>query len=111
MRKPAYLPSDKLCPCGCGYPVISIPGKTPKVYASRSCPKRMHDRRKREEARAMREAEAKQAELIPAKSPAVCTCGDYRKCIPCRNTEKRRAFKAGEIPAYRLAVLAQILGG
>jgi hypothetical protein len=38
-----------------------------------------------------------------------CTCNDYRNCTECRNRERVRAFKAGEVPRYRLAVIAQIM--
>lgn len=34
-----------------------------------------------------------------------CDCHDYKNCMCCRNAERRRAFKAGEIPAYRLTQL------
>lgn len=48
----------------------------------------------------------KQPTTPPA--PSGCTCGDYQNCIPCRNAERRRAFRAGEVPAYRLKMLAAI---
>lgn len=47
----------------------------------------------------------RQPELIPSKKPGECDCRDYRHCMQCRNAEKRRAFRAGEIPAYRLALM------
>jgi hypothetical protein len=38
-----------------------------------------------------------------------CNCGDYRNCMSCRNAERRRAFKAGDVPAYRRTALAAAL--
>lgn len=40
-----------------------------------------------------------------------CNCGDFSRCMKCRNNEKRRAFKHGDIPAYRRNVIAQIVSG
>jgi hypothetical protein len=54
---------------------------------------------------------AKQAEMFPAKKqPRECNCRQWQTCMECRNTEKRRAWKAGEIPVYRLTVLQSIAG-
>jgi hypothetical protein len=36
----------------------------------------------------------------------VCTCHDFHHCLPCRNAERRRAFKAGDVPVYLKSVLA-----
>jgi hypothetical protein len=43
----------------------------------------------------------------PRREP--CTCNDYTHCMRCRNAEKERAAAAGEIPVYRLKVIAQIV--
>ena len=40
-----------------------------------------------------------------------CDCRDYRNCTICRNAEKRRAARAGDIPAYRREILVSIIGG
>lgn len=48
---------------------------------------------------------AAEAEQIPMFTPCVrreCNCHDYTHCMICRNTERRRAWKKGEIPVYRL---------
>lgn len=53
-----------------------------------------------------------QKALEPKPKPVAvttCTCGDYANCIRCRNAERRRAFKHGDVPAYRLAVIARIV--
>jgi hypothetical protein len=46
------------------------------------------------------EPEPEQIELIPARKITRCTCGNFRKCIRCRNAERRRAFREGDVPAY-----------
>jgi hypothetical protein len=43
----------------------------------------------------------------PRREP--CTCNDYTHCMRCRNAEKERAAAAGEIPVYRLKVIARIV--
>jgi hypothetical protein len=43
----------------------------------------------------------------PRREP--CTCRNFSSCIPCRNQERRRATAAGEIPEYRLKMIAQIV--
>jgi hypothetical protein len=35
-----------------------------------------------------------------------CNCHQYTTCMICRNTEKRRAFRAGELPVYRVPMIA-----
>jgi regulator of protease activity HflC (stomatin/prohibitin superfamily) len=45
----------------------------------------------------------------PPDVKRMCDCHDYRRCMICRNAEKRRAASHGEIPAYRLQVLVSIV--
>jgi hypothetical protein len=50
---------------------------------------------------------------VQASRPAAngkCNCHQYSTCLICRNTEKRRAWKANEIPAYRLRILQTAAG-
>lgn len=38
-----------------------------------------------------------------------CGCGKFKTCMKCRNAERERAFRAGDIPVYRLQIIAQIV--
>jgi hypothetical protein len=43
----------------------------------------------------------------PKREP--CTCRNFSRCMDCRNQERRRATAAGEIPEYRLKMIAQLV--
>ena len=46
---------------------------------------------------------AEQPELIPSKqTKKTCNCHQYKTCLRCRNAERRRAFRADEVPVYRM---------
>lgn len=101
-----------ICP-NCDQP---FEGRSNQVYCSPSCANIGWKRRtnystpRKQYLSLWKDEPAEQIELIPAKKPVkvACTCNDYRHCMECRNREKRRAFKAGEIPVYRVATLAQL---
>jgi hypothetical protein len=51
------------------------------------------------------QAKAEQIDMFkPVKKS--CNCHQYTTCMICRNTEKRRAFRAGELPVYRVPMIA-----
>jgi len=102
--------TTKLCTCGCGKPARAF-GK----YHDDT-----HGLRVWRRTRAAAKAESKpqvqvqpqvQVEQLPMFTPAVkkqCSCGDFQRCLICRNAEKRRAWKAGEVPVYRMSVIETI---
>ena len=96
--------TTKLCACGCGKPARAF-GK----YHNDT-----HGLRAWRRMRAAAKAESKpqvQVEQLPMFTPAVkkqCSCGDFQRCLICRNAEKRRAWKAGEVPVYRMSVIETI---
>jgi hypothetical protein len=115
MRKPAYLPENKKCACGCDYP--ARPGSK---YRSLSCARKMWARKFRTERREKYnayqrdyragKAKPQQIELIPAKKrTSKCGCGDFHNCLTCRNAERWRAFLAGDVPAYMQPVISRIV--
>lgn len=73
-----------------------------KLYNARAYEKN------KEQVKQSRREKYKQASLF-ASAPAPCTCGDFTHCIPCRNAEKRAAFRQGRVPAYRLAIIERIM--
>jgi hypothetical protein len=101
MRKPAYVPEDQQCACGCGYQQ-----RKNSKYATDRCSSLVwaHSHPEKKQAGLQRLAESK-----VRTAERKCTCGRYDSCMTCRNYEKKRAFKAGEIPEYRLKVIAQIV--
>lgn len=93
-RKQEY--HAKPCPV-CGKPFVET---RVKKHCSRACT---------EKSWRMKNKPTKQLPLIaPVKKD--CDCRQYQTCMICRNAEKRRAFKAGEIPAYRVTLLQQAIG-
>jgi hypothetical protein len=71
-----------------------------KKRCSRTCTEKMWRRNK------------KQAEQLPLIAPVKknCNCGNFQRCMICRNAEKRRAWKANDIAVFRLHVIEQITG-
>jgi hypothetical protein len=100
------------CTCGCGKP-----RRPNSKYAQDSCSRNVWEQTHPEEAAAHRRLshkqrerlkEERQDELFVKKS---CNCHRYTTCMICRNTEKRRAFRAGELPVYRVPMIAAAIAG
>jgi hypothetical protein len=108
------IPTTKYCPdCGKNRPV-AVFGKNASRYDGLTsyCHKHQLERDRARRARDPEKfrdyrrtyQEKLRAEQLPLLSPAVkktCNCRKWNTCLICRNAERRRAFRAGDVPVYR----------
>jgi hypothetical protein len=91
-----------------------VTGHPLKKYCDDTCQKMHWNRNNRKYVRTefltwdKSEEDAEQIPMFTPRTPKQCTCHQWQTCMICRNAEKRRAHKAGEVPVFRRNVIENI---
>jgi hypothetical protein len=103
----------KFCPdCGEERPVVEF-SRNParKSGLNTYCKQHQYARERKCRESHVKTPPPQQVDMFKPAPKKSCTCHQYTTCMICRNTEKRRAFRAGELPVYRVPMIAAAIAG